>query len=98
MSLAEFCSGLSPHSLKLVASLDPEERHHPCRPHRPLILEKPLPPEAVWLIGPEGDLTGQEYDIAHENGFQPVSLGPNVLRVETAATVALGILQHALSI
>ena len=92
MPLAEFCSSPSPHTLKLLASLDSKE------PARQLILDKPLPTEAIWLIGPEGDLTGEEYAIAYEHGFKPVSLGPNVLRVETAVTVALGILQYALSI
>jgi 16S rRNA (uracil1498-N3)-methyltransferase len=37
------------------------------------------------LIGPEGDLTTEEYALAREQGAIPVSLGPLVLRVETAA-------------
>jgi 16S rRNA (uracil1498-N3)-methyltransferase len=36
------------------------------------------------LIGPEGDFTGEEIDAALKNNFQPVSLGKNRLRTETA--------------
>jgi len=37
------------------------------------------------LIGPEGDFTPQETKLALSFGFIPVSLGDNVLRVDTAA-------------
>jgi 16S rRNA (uracil1498-N3)-methyltransferase len=37
------------------------------------------------LIGPEGDFTDEEIDLALKNGWQKVSLGPNRLRTETAA-------------
>lgn len=40
------------------------------------------------LIGPEGDFSKEEITFAIENGFQPVSLGDNRLRTETAALVA----------
>ena len=47
-------------------------------------------PEAVsFLIGPEGDFTPEEYAQAKEQGCLPVTLGPNVLKVETAAVCAL---------
>jgi 16S rRNA (uracil1498-N3)-methyltransferase len=39
----------------------------------------------TWLVGPEGDLTPEEYAAARHAGFRPVSLGPNVLRAENAA-------------
>jgi len=41
--------------------------------------------EAVFLIGPEGDFTSQEFFFAKEAGFQQVSLGEKILRTETAA-------------
>lgn len=41
--------------------------------------------EITFIIGPEGDFTPQELTLALEAGCLPVSLGPNVLRVETAA-------------
>ncbi len=37
------------------------------------------------LVGPEGGLTAEEIDLALEGGLSPVSLGPWVLRTETAA-------------
>lgn len=40
------------------------------------------------LIGPEGDFSKEEVAFAKEMGFQPVSLGQNTLRTETAGFVA----------
>ncbi len=40
------------------------------------------------LIGPEGDFTTKEINLAIENGFIPVTLGNTRLRTETAALVA----------
>ncbi len=45
------------------------------------------------LIGPEGGFSDTEYEDAFVAGFRPVSLGPRVLRTETAAIAALAILQ-----
>ena len=45
------------------------------------------------LIGPEGGLSDSEYDDAHVAGFQPVTLGPRILRTETAAVAAISIAQ-----
>lgn len=55
-----------------------------------------IPRRAVWLIGPEGDFSPSELAAAEAAGFLPVSLGPLVLRCETAAIVAIGILSHEL--
>ncbi len=40
------------------------------------------------LIGPEGDFTPEEIQLALQNGFAPVSLGNTRLRTETAGVVA----------
>lgn len=53
-----------------------------------------LPRSAVWLVGPEGDLSPEECAAAETAGFVQVTLGPLVLRCDTAATAALGILLH----
>src|SRR3990167_6449827 len=45
------------------------------------------------LIGPEGGLTPAEIDLAHQVGFLSLSLGPRILRTETAAIVAITLLQ-----
>lgn len=44
------------------------------------------------LAGPEGGLSRAEEELAISHGFIPVSLGPRVLRAETAALVALTLL------
>jgi 16S rRNA (uracil1498-N3)-methyltransferase len=36
------------------------------------------------LVGPEGDFSDEEYEIAREYGIVPVTLGPGILRTETA--------------
>jgi 16S rRNA (uracil1498-N3)-methyltransferase len=44
---------------------------------------------ATILIGPEGDFSQKEVELALQKGFQPVSLGTSRLRTETAALVAV---------
>ncbi len=39
----------------------------------------------LFFIGPEGDFTPQEVDLAIEAGCTPLSLGPTTLKVDTAA-------------
>ncbi len=52
---------------------------------------------AVYLlIGPEGGLTDDEQDLAVRAGWQPVSLGERILRIETAALVAATLAAHDL--
>ena len=45
------------------------------------------------LIGPEGGFSQTEYEDAAVAGFRAVSLGPRVLRTETAAVASIAILQ-----
>jgi 16S rRNA (uracil1498-N3)-methyltransferase len=52
-----------------------------------------LPNKVELLIGPEGGLDDDELLAAQKAGFMPVRLGPRVLRTETAAVVALTVLQ-----
>lgn len=51
--------------------------------------------DSVTLIGPEGDFCPSEVRNALDNGFQPVSLGLSRLRTETAALVAVHIMNLA---
>ena len=46
----------------------------------------------TFLSGPEGGLSRAEEDAALAGGFEPVTLGPRVLRAETAALAALSAL------
>lgn len=49
--------------------------------------------EASLLIGPEGGFANHEIEAAKARGFQSLSLGPRVLRTETAPVVAITLLQ-----
>jgi 16S rRNA (uracil1498-N3)-methyltransferase len=45
-------------------------------------------PKVTVLVGPEGDFTATEIQLAKQAGMIPVSLGENILRTETAALYA----------
>lgn len=47
------------------------------------------PEEILWLVGPEGDFSPEEYALARESGCIPARLGDNVLRAVTAAIYTL---------
>jgi 16S rRNA (uracil1498-N3)-methyltransferase len=47
------------------------------------------------LVGPEGGLAAAEVEAARAAGFVTVGLGPRILRVETAAIVAVALVQAA---
>lgn len=49
---------------------------------------------SLILIGPEGDFTAKEIELALQNGFQPVALGETRLRTETAGVVAAALLAN----
>ncbi len=52
------------------------------------------PASLALLVGPEGGFNREEARQAMESGFQPVSLGPRILRSETAGFAVTAILQH----
>lgn len=51
------------------------------------------PKTAALLIGPEGGLSEAEIATAEQNGFDHLTLGPRVLRTETAPLTAITLLQ-----
>ncbi len=53
-----------------------------------------VPESVAILIGPEGGITETEAELAIKGGFQAVSLGPRILRTETAGLAMLAILQY----
>lgn len=56
---------------------------------------KPLEAQSLAVVvGPEGGLTHDEVIFANERGFNSVVLGNRILRAETAAISALGVLQY----
>lgn len=50
----------------------------------------------VLLIGPEGDFSPAEYAAGESAGYAPASLGPIILRVETAVFLAVASARYAL--
>lgn len=50
--------------------------------------------DITLLIGPEGGFSEQELDWGRKHHFAIVTLGPRILRTETAPAAALAILQH----
>jgi 16S rRNA (uracil1498-N3)-methyltransferase len=52
-------------------------------------------PTVALLVGPEGGLTLAEVEQARAAGFVTVSMGPRILRTETAAIVAVALIQSA---
>lgn len=85
--LAAACAAL-PAGLRLV--LSPEA----ALPLVSALAAREAPRDSVTLlIGPEGGLDAGELELAARAGFVAVTLGPRVLRTETAAIAALGILQ-----
>jgi 16S rRNA (uracil1498-N3)-methyltransferase len=48
----------------------------------------------LMMIGPEGDFTPAEIGLVRSGGFQPLSLGPLVLRCDTAAVYSLSTLSY----
>lgn len=71
-----------------------------CEPGRKELLQDVLVGghDARVLIGPEGDFSPAEIKMALEAGYRPVSLGPSRLRTETAALVAVHIMNLAAQI
>ncbi len=94
--LPEFLETTGACDLKLLASLTADAR--PLADAFPATARgsPEQPYRAVWLIGPEGDFTDGETESAEAHGILPVSLGPYVLRSETAALCALSIAAHEL--
>lgn len=101
-SFRDFIASLDPGPL----TLDPES---PVPGLRPLLLlpweegtepiknilrRNPEAQDIVVLIGPEGGFSSAEAMAAQGKGFQLVSLGPNILRTETAAVAVLSMIGY----
>lgn len=82
--------------LSLIGSLEDGSRH-PRVWFQKFFAEHQRAPKSisVW-IGPEGDFNPEEYRAIQNAGAQPITLGPLVLRVETAATYCLSVLNYEL--
>lgn len=78
--------GRSIYDQKLIAHCGNEIKQY--------IHDLPVPDNTELLIGPEGDFTADEIQLAVDNHYQPVSLGDTRLRAETAGIVAAALLAN----
>jgi len=46
------------------------------------------------LLGPEGGFSKEEVELAGRAGYQSISLGPRILRAETATVAAISIVRY----
>ncbi|NTU85448.1 MAG: RNA methyltransferase, partial [Chloroflexales bacterium] len=56
------------------------------------------PSSLALLSGPEGGITPDELTAARAHGMMPVSLGPRILRAETAPVAAAAMLMYELEV
>ena len=58
------------------------------------VLPQAAPQRITVIVGPEGGISSSEATQAIAAGFQPVSLGPRILRTETAGLAIIAVLQY----
>jgi len=92
--MRDFLSHGTGSELPLIASLQPG-----ARPLKSVLADfraehGRLPRTVTILIGPEGDFTPAETASAISSGCHPITLGPIILRTETAAIYCLSVLAH----
>jgi 16S rRNA (uracil1498-N3)-methyltransferase len=85
------------YDLKLVASLHPGAASLKVALAHYRHTHGRAPRKVLWLVGPEGDFSPAEMTAAVMAGFAPITLGPLVLRCDTAAVAALSVLGHELA-
>lgn len=89
MGFEQWMASRQQDDLNIIASL--EERASPIK----TILRNRQGPRGITiLIGPEGDFTPAENQLAVDQGFAPASLGNIILRVETATLFCLSVLSY----
>ncbi len=87
-SVEAFCKEHEDADLKLIFWEEETQ-------HRLSDCAAPSPPSSIaCLTGPEGGFQAREVETARACGFEAVSLGPRILRAETAPVVALSLLQQ----
>jgi 16S rRNA (uracil1498-N3)-methyltransferase len=76
---ASYCVQTKPGELRFVG--------HPSGVAMPILASEPARSRIRCAAGPEGGFTDEEVGLAIAHGWQAVSLGPRILRIETAALV-----------
>ena len=88
LSFDSWINDFSGQGLKIVASLFPNAKK------ASEVFKSEEEKEIHFLVGPEGDFTNEEMNLAIRKEFMPVSFGSFVLRVETAVIYGLSLLQY----
>lgn len=90
ISWKEVCHRFGDYDLTLMAAIE--------GPHENLnqLISRGHPAKSLVLIGPEGDFTPEEISAAVHAGAHRFSLSPHILRCETAAVVAVGLVSFFL--
>lgn len=92
LDFKEWVSKPHHYDTALVAALDERAVHL-----NTLFTNEPPTGSIALLVGPEGDLSTEEYQAAYQVGFSPITFGDIIMRVETATLYGLSVLQHELS-
>jgi 16S rRNA (uracil1498-N3)-methyltransferase len=94
--LKDFFSHTSSFDLRLIGSLQPDAIHLKKILADYTDQHRDRPRNVLMLVGPEGDFTPAELGLAKTHGCLPITLGPIILRVETAAIYCLSVLSYEL--
>lgn len=95
-TLAQFFSERLRFDLQLIGSLQSDALHLKKILSEHVAEHSDRPASVLMLIGPEGDFTPAELNLARSHGCRPITLGPIILRVETAAIYCLSVLSYEL--
>jgi 16S rRNA (uracil1498-N3)-methyltransferase len=87
-SLPQVLKTLDPDGVHLFPSL-----HHHSKHISDVLLKADKQKPITIFIGPEGDFTPDEVELAVKYGCVPVSLGDTILKVETAAIAAVALVK-----
>ena len=82
--------------LRLIGSLQPDALHLKSLLSEYRERHGDRPQSVLMMVGPEGDFTPAELALAKTHGCRPITLGPIILRVETAAIYCLSVLSYEL--
>lgn len=85
-----------PLQLRLIGSLQSDAMHLKAVLAEYEREHQASPSSVLMCIGPEGDFTPAELNLARSHGCRPITLGPIILRVETAAIYCLSVLSYEL--
>jgi 16S rRNA (uracil1498-N3)-methyltransferase len=95
-TMSQFFQHSRRFDLQLVGSLQSDAVHLKKILAEYLAEHGDRPTSVLMLVGPEGDFTPAELSLARSHGCRPITLGPIVLRVETASIYCLSVLSYEL--